>query len=92
MSVKPEEGISILIFTNFTFYIINQIYLIIFHPTLLVTLIKWKIEFVTEVLKQTGSETCVHNVMTIDELHHANVDKQSKFLADDDVTPPRGAV
>ena len=30
--------------------------------------------------------------MTIRELRHANVDKQSKLLADVDVTPPRGAV
>ena len=61
-------------------------------PNPLVTLIKWNIVFVTEVLEQPGSETCVHNVVTIRELLHANVDKQSKLLADVDVTPPRGAV
>ena len=81
---------------NFNPYIyilyINQIYLIIFHPTPLVTLIKWNIVFVTEVLEQPGSETRVHNVVTIHELCHANVNKQSKLLAEVDVTPPRGVV
>ena len=70
----------------------KQIYLIIFDPTPLDTLIKWKIVFVTEVLEQPGSETRVHNVVTIRELRHANVDKQNKLLTDVDVTPPRGAV
>ena len=32
------------------------------------------------------------NVLTIRELLHVNADKQSKLLADVDVTPPRGAV
>ena len=45
-----------------------------------------------EVLEQPGSETRVHNVVTIHELCHANVDKQSKLLADIDITLPRGAV
>ena len=73
-----------------SFYIIDQIYLIILHPTPLVTLIKWNIVFVREVLEQTGSETCIHKTVTICELRHANLDKQSKLLAD--VTPPRGSV
>ena len=38
------------------------------------------------------SETCVHNDVTIRELRHANVDRQSKLLADVDVTLPRGTV
>ena len=58
----------------------------------LVTLIKWNIAFLTEVLEQPGSETRVYNVVTIRELRHANIDKQSKLLADVDVTPPRGVV
>ena len=81
---------------NFNPYIyilyINQIYLIIFHPTPLVTLIKWNIVFVMEVLEKPGSETGVRNFVTICELSHANVDKQSKLLADVDITPPRVVV
>ena len=76
----------------YIFYIINQTTLIFFYPTPLVTLIQWNIVFVTEVLEQPGSETRVHNVVTIRDLRHANVDKQSKLLADVDVTPPRAAV
>ena len=41
----------------FTFYSINQIYLIIFHPTASVILIKRNISFVMEVLEQPGRET-----------------------------------
>ena len=51
---------------------------------------KWNIVFVREVLEQPGSETGVHNLVTIRELHCANVDKQSRLLADVDVTPSRG--
>ena len=76
------------LYNNF-FY---QIYIIIFHQTPLVTHIKWNIVFVTEVLEQPGSKTRVHNVVTIRELRHANVDQQSKLLADVDVTLHRGAV
>ena len=61
-------------------------------PTLLVTLLKRNIVFVREVLEQPGSKTRVYNVVTIHELCHANVDKQSKLLADIDITLPRGAV
>ena len=43
-------------------------------------------------LEQQGSETPVHNVLMIRELCHANVNKQSKLLADVDVTSPRSAV
>ena len=37
-------------------------------------------------------ETHVHNVVMIRELRHTNIDKQSRLLANVDVTPPRGAV
>ena len=43
----------------------------------------WYIVFVIEVLEQPGSKTPVHNVVMIRE-----VDKQSKLLADVDITPP----
>ena len=81
---------------NFNPYI-NSLYyqpicLIIFHPTSLVTLIKWNIVYVMEMLEQPGGKTPVHNFVTIRELRHTNVDKQNKLLADVDVTPPRGAV
>ena len=76
----------------FTFYIINQIYLIIIHPNPQVILIKRNILSVTEVLEQPGSETSVHNVLTQCEWCHANVDKQSNLLGYYDATPPRGAV
>ena len=33
---------------------------------------------------------CGHNVVTIRELCHVKVNKQSKLLADVDVTPPTG--
>ena len=86
---KLKIWISILIFT---FYIINQIYLIIFHPTPTVILIKWSISFVMEVLEQPGSETHEHNVVAIRKWRQAIVDKQRTLLADVDVTPPRGLV
>ena len=76
MSVKPEgllEDIKMLMFCIIqcklkiwisilivTFYIINQIYLIIFHPNSLVILEKWNILFVTEVLEQAENESPVH--------------------------------
>ena len=43
-------------------------------------------------VETAGSKTCVHNVVTIRELCHTNVDKQSNLLADVEVTPPRVAV
>ena len=89
MSVKPEVLLGSIIFT---FYIMNQIYLNIFHPTPLVTLIKWNIVFVTEVFGEPGSKTRVLNVVAICKLRHAKVDQQGKLLADIDVTPPRGVV
>ena len=107
MSVKPEGllgDIKTLMFciiqcklkiwiSNliFTFYIINQTYLIIFHPISLVILEKWNILIVTEVLEQQANEIPVNNVVAIREWRHANVDKQRKLLVDVDVTPPRGA-
>ena len=75
---KLKIWISIIIFT---FYIINQIYLIIFHLTPLFILIKWNNLFAIEVLEQPGSKTRVHvhNVVTIREWRHINVDKQRMF-------------
>ena len=71
----------------------NQlIYLIIFHPTPLVTLIKWTIVFAMGCWNSQGSETHVYNVVFIRDVRHANVDKQSKLLAEVDVTLRRGAV
>ena len=70
---KLKILISILIFT---LYIINQIYLIIFHPNPLVILEKWNTLFVTEVLEQPTNENPVHNVVAIHEWRHANADKQ----------------
>ena len=43
-------------------------------------------------LKQRGSETRVHNVVTIRELRHSTVNKQSKLLPNVDGNPPRDAV
>ena len=43
-------------------------------------------------MEQPGSETSVHNAVMICEFHHANVAKQSKLLAEVDVTLPSGAV
>ena len=40
---------------------------------------KWNIVLVMDVLEQPGSETPVHNAVTIRELRHSNVDKQSKL-------------
>ena len=40
----------------------------------------WNIVFVMEVLEQPGSETCVHNVATIRELRHINIDKARNWL------------
>ena len=75
----------------FNVCIINQTYLIIFHPNSLVILEKWNILIVTEVLEQLANESPVHNGVAIREWRHANVDKQRKLLVDVDVTPPRGA-
>ena len=107
MSVKPEgllEDIKMLMFCIiqcklktwisiliFTFYIIHQIYLIIFHPNSLAILEKWNILFITEVLEQPANESPAHNVVAIREWRHANADKQRKLLVDVDDTPPRGA-
>ena len=54
----------------------------------------YKMEYciLTEVLEQPGSDTPVLNVVTIRKLRHANVDKQSKLLADVEVILFRGAV
>ena len=75
---KLKILISILIFT---FYNTNQMYLIILHPTPLVTLIKWNNVhvFVKEVLEQPRSKTRVHNVTIIYELRHATPIKKASY-------------
>ena len=93
--MKPEGLLGNIKITNvfhhpvqaliFTFYFINEIYNIIFHPAPLVTLIKWNIVFVKEMLEQPGSETRVHSLVTLRELRHTNIYKQSKLLGDVDV-------
>ena len=61
---KLKICISIIIFT---FYIIYQINLNIFHPNSLVILEKCNILFITEVLEQPAKESPVHNVVAIRE-------------------------
>ena len=104
MYVKPEgllRNFKIAHVSHHPVYFTPYIYILYYqsnllncliHPTLLVTLIKLNILLETEVLEQPGIETRVHNVVTIRELRHANVAKQSKLLADVDVTPPRAVV
>ena len=79
--------ISILIFT---FYIINQISIIILHRIRLVFLI-FRIKLcLTEVLEQPWGGTPTLNTMAIhDQCHanHANVSKQITIMADVDVAP-----
>ena len=76
--------ISVLIFT---FYIINQISIIILQPIRIVFLI-FKIKYcLTDLLEQPEEEL---NVMTIRGQRHANVSKQTTLLADVDVAPPYG--
>ena len=87
--IQCKLNICISILT-FTFYIFNQNYLIIVHPTPSVMQIKWNISFVTGVLEQPGSETREHNIVAIREWCQANVDKQRMLLADIDFTPSRG--
>ena len=48
--------------------------------------------YLTEVLEQPGSKTHKHNIVATPEWRHPNVDKQRTWLADVDITPPRGAV
>ena len=76
--------ISILIFT---FYIINQISIIIKHLTELIFQILTIILYLTEVLyKQPGGGTPALNVMVIRDQRHANASKQRTLLADVDIT------
>ena len=80
--------ISILIFT---YYIINQICIIILYqirPVFLIFEIKY---FLTEVLEPPGGGTPALNVMAIRDQRHANVSKQRTLLADADVAPHRGS-
>ena len=79
--------ISILIFT---FYIINQICIIILYQIRLVFLI-FEIKYcLTEVLEQPGGGTPTLKVMVIRDQRHANVIKQRTLLVDADVVPHHG--
>ena len=80
MSVKPEVQAYNMNFNPIlTFYIINQIYLTIFHPTPSAIIIKWYFSFAMEVLEQPGSETLWHNVVAICECCPSNVDNQKRY-------------
>ena len=75
----------------FTFYIINQICIIILYQIRLVFLI-FEIKYcLTEVLEQPGGGTLALNVMVVYDQRHANVSKQRTLLADADVAPPHGS-
>ena len=81
--------ISILIFT---FYIINQICIIVLYQIRLVFLI-FEIRYcLTEVLEQPGAGTPALNVMAIRDQLHTKVSKQRTLLADADVAPHHGSV
>ena len=85
--MKPKKMISILIFT---FYIINQIFIIILHSIWLVFL-TFRIKYcLTEVLEQPGGGTPAFNVIAIRDQRHANDSKQTTLLTDVDVAPPHG--
>ena len=53
-----------------------------FHPTPLVTLIKWNIAFVTEVLEQPGSETAyITSWRYVNDVTQTSINKASYWLA-----------
>ena len=81
--------ISILIFT---FYIINQISVIIYHPAGLVFHIFRVKQYLTEVLEQPRGGTPTLNVMALRDQLDANVSKQRTLLADIDFAPPQHAI
>ena len=76
---------------TFTFYIINQICIIIPYQIRLVFLIFGIKYCLTEVLDQPGGGTPALNVMAIRDQRHANVSTQRPLLADADVAPPHGS-
>ena len=79
--------ISVLVFT---FYIINQISVIILHPIRLVFLL-FRIKYCpTEVLEQLEGRNLMLNVVAIHDQRHTNVSKQRTLLADVDIAPPHG--
>ena len=86
--------ISILMFT---FYIINQIFIIILYQIRLVFLIleikycltEIKFKNVLEVLEQSRGRTPALNVVAIRDQRNTNVSKQRTLLADVDVAPHR---
>ena len=72
-SMKPQNNSIISIFT---FYIINQISIIILYPFRLVFNI-FRIKYcLTEVLGQPGDKTLALNIMALRDQRHANVSKQ----------------
>ena len=74
-----------------TFYIINQLPIIILRSIWLVIII-FKIKYCqTEVLKQPRDGSHAFNVMVICNQRHANVSKQRTLLADVDVVSSHGA-
>ena len=76
----------------FTFYIINQICIIILYQIRLdffIFEIKYRL---TEVLKQPGGGTPALYAMAIHDQRHANVSKERTLLADAEVAPPHGSV
>ena len=76
----------------FTFYIINQISIIILHSVWLVFL-PFRVKYSrTEVLEQPGGGTPALNVKPIHDQRHAKISKvkQITLLADVDVAPPQG--
>ena len=79
--------ISILIFT---FYIINQISIIILQPIRLVFLIFRMKYCLTEVLEQPGGGIPVLNIMAIHDQRHTKVSKQRMLLADVDFALSHG--
>ena len=80
--------ISILIFT---FYIINQICIIILYQIRLVSLI-FEIKYcLIEVLEQPGGRAPVHKVMALRDQRHANASKARTLFADANVAPPHGS-
>ena len=76
---KVKICISILLCT---FYIINQFYLIIFHATPSVILIKCNISFVMEVSEQPGSKTLLNITFWrhVNDLMQISITKERNWL------------
>ena len=74
----------------FTFYIINQISIIIKHLTVLVFLRITIKSYLTGGLVTARRRNSRLKVMTIHNQHHANVSKQRTLLAEVDLTTSKG--